>query len=95
VHPLLLVPYNTIHSSRYDIVNYTELNVNVGKCIFTVIVVYIDIGNLTFNVLRIGLIVEGGREYGVGRVVCVELIVCIGYVLYGAWELCMWYMCIL
>jgi hypothetical protein len=35
------------------------------------------------------------RENGVGQVVCVELLQCIGYVLCGAWVLRMWYMCIL
>lgn len=42
-----------------------------------------------------GFIVDaGGGENGVGRVVCIELMLCIGYVLSGEWVLCMWYMCI-
>jgi hypothetical protein len=28
--PLLLVPSNTTYSSRYDIVNYIELHINVS-----------------------------------------------------------------
>jgi hypothetical protein len=37
VDPLLLIPTYTTYSSRYDIENYIELNIRVGKCIFAVV----------------------------------------------------------
>jgi hypothetical protein len=43
--PLLLVPSDTTRSSRYDIVNYIELNINLGESIFSFIIVRINIGS--------------------------------------------------
>jgi hypothetical protein len=50
VDPLLLVPTDIARSSRYDTVNYIELNINVGKSILTVITVCINTGswNVTY-----------------------------------------------
>jgi hypothetical protein len=42
---LLLVAPNKTCSSRYDILNYTELNINVGKPIFTINIACINIGS--------------------------------------------------
>jgi hypothetical protein len=44
--------------------------------------------NLIFSLLDVGFLVEGDRENGIEWVVRVELSQCMGYVLCGAWVLC-------
>jgi hypothetical protein len=54
-----LVPSNTNRSSRYDIVNYIELNINVAKSVFTIIIICIGARG---SVVGSGTMLQAGRS---------------------------------
>jgi hypothetical protein len=55
--PLLLIPANTTRSSRYDIINYIELNTDVGMSTIITVSLILNVKSYPVYLLCIGFIV--------------------------------------